>query len=95
MKKSIYSVLDTVAQEHGNLFLLKNDQLASKEFGTAVQKGDSPWSKHPSDFTLMNLGEFDTETGKISQDQIKVVATASQFVENTQVQQSIQSTEKQ
>ncbi len=80
MKQQIYAVKDIVAEEFQPPFYLKNDAVAVKEFGKACEQTDTQWHKHPNDYSLYYLGEFDTETGTIISKDKKQIANASQFV---------------
>ena len=80
MKQNIYAVLDTVAVEFQPPFYLKNDAVAVKEFGEACENTETNWNKHPEDYSLYNLGEFDTESGMINSKDKRQIANASQFI---------------
>lgn len=44
----------------------QNDAVAVRNFEHAVRQGNSILFSHASDFQLMYLGEYDTETGRIT-----------------------------
>lgn len=83
MNQNIYAVKDIVANEFQPPFYLKNDALAIKEFGKACENPDTDWNKYPSDYSLYNLGVFDTETGHIISTDNKQISNASQFTKET------------
>jgi len=39
---------------------------ALRSFGDAVNQNDSDFGKHPEDYTLFLLGDFDNQTGVLS-----------------------------
>ena len=80
MKQKIYAVKDIVAEEFQPPFFLKNDALAIKEFGKACENKETQWYQHPSDYSMYYLGEFDTETGTLTESELKQLANATQFV---------------
>lgn len=65
----ITSVRDIVADNYLGLQLCGNDKVAVRGFIDAVsdiaQSDESLLVKHPEDFELWKLGEFDQETGEI------------------------------
>ena len=48
----------------------QNDAVAIRNFEHAVQQGNSVLFSHASDFQLMHLGEYDTESGRIVPDDL-------------------------
>lgn len=65
MKLKIYSVRDRATVQYGNPMFLINRGHAIRSFADEVNKGegDSMIRRHPEDFDLYELGEFDTGTG--------------------------------
>jgi len=69
MKLKMFSVLDTKTGAFGNPFVSLREESAIREFSDAVNDGSNPnnqWFRHPEDFSLYFLGEFDTSTGVIN-----------------------------
>lgn len=68
MKMFIYAVLDTKVGVFGQPFFQAADGAAIRDFSDAVKDGSNPnnmWHKHPEDFALYKLGEFDNLTGGV------------------------------
>ena len=66
MKLHIYSIHDSAAQAYINPFFLHNDGLAIRAFQDNVNsKDESNISKHPEQFALFKLGEYDDSKGVI------------------------------
>jgi hypothetical protein len=60
MKKGLYSVLDTVAEEYGPLFEAVNENVAKRSFMQLSKK-----VHNPDDYVLCQFGIFDTDHGVI------------------------------
>jgi len=62
--------------------LFKHDAVALRQFGDLCRTEGSIFAKHPADFELISLGEFDTDTGIIEPWAAPaVLATAAQVLE--------------
>lgn len=65
MKIKCYAVLDHKLSEfHLAVFDIK-DQGAIRQFTDAVLDKQTKWNKHPEDYSLWKIGEFDTEKGEL------------------------------
>lgn len=76
----IFSVFDSKAAFFGQPFCDQNEGSAIRNFSDAVNDGSNPnnlWHKHPEDFSLFNIGEFDNETGELIPSLPKSLLTAS------------------
>lgn len=62
----VYSVYDVKAMVYGKPFYCKNDGEALRLFGDVSRDKETMIGKHPSDFQLFHLGDFDDVTGSIS-----------------------------
>lgn len=66
MKLVICTVLDDKTAQYGRPFFEASSGSAIRAVSDEVNgrnQGDSPISRHPGDFSLFVLGEFDTELG--------------------------------
>lgn len=61
MIKFVFSVYDSKARAYGNPFVSARQELAVRDFTTAVRDPDTQLHKYPEDFTLVEIGEFDDE----------------------------------
>lgn len=80
MIMKIFSVFDSKAAFFGNPFFDQNEGSAIRNFSDAVNDSSNPnnmWHKHPEDFSLFYLGEFDNLVGSFSSDIPRCVLTAS------------------
>jgi len=71
-KQLCFTVYDSKAETYLPPFFVPSKGLAIRAFEDCVNSEDHHFGKHPADYTLFSLGEFDTDTayfepnGKIS-----------------------------
>ncbi len=58
----IYTVFDSATGAYMRPFFMQSDGQAMRSFIDEVN-GDSPMAKHPEDYALFALGDFDDNTG--------------------------------
>lgn len=78
MKSRGYSVFDTKAGAFNYPFFVRNDELAIRLFIDALTNPDSNISKHPEDYSLHLLTEFDSDTGVLTESHPKCVLTGAE-----------------
>lgn len=67
MKKVYYAVYDKEAEMYSQPFLEIKDGTAIRAVqDIVINNKDHPFAKHPSDFSLHRLGDFDESTGVIT-----------------------------
>lgn len=66
MNKILVAVRDQKAEFFLPPFFIESKGLAIRAFSDAVNDASTPVSKHPEDYSLYQLGEFDSVTGKIT-----------------------------
>lgn len=60
-----YAILDAkIADFHLAIFDIKNEG-AMRQFSDAVNDQQTRWNKHPEDYSLWYVGEFDTTKGSL------------------------------
>lgn len=64
MKLEMYSVYDKVAQAYMPPFFTHNEGLAVRSFGASVNNPETVFFRHPTDYTLHKLGNFDDNSGE-------------------------------
>lgn len=63
----IFTVYDKIAKEYGQLFTLKNDELAIEEITTLFRNGvKCGYTDNPSRYALFRLGSCNKESGLIT-----------------------------
>ena len=66
MKTKLYSVYDSKAEAFNEPFYANKDGLAIRIFTDHVNRDETIWGKYPHDFTLFQIGEFDSEKGSLT-----------------------------
>lgn len=81
MKLEVFSVRDMKAEAFLQPFFVQTVGAALRAFGDAVDKEDSPFHKHPEDYVLYQIGEYNDADGSlVSISPVKMLACASDFV---------------
>lgn len=65
IKQLLFSVFDAKAQTFSLISSKPNEAMMIRDFTNMCQDPAHPFGRNPEDFTLMCLGSFDLETGKI------------------------------
>ena len=65
MIQFIYTIHDSKALAFLPPFYLHNKNMAQRSFGDAVNDIETQFNKHPEDYSLWEIGEFDDQTGEI------------------------------
>lgn len=62
----LFSVYDNGVKAYMQPFFVRSKGEAMRSWGDTVNDPKTAFYKHPQDFTLFELGEYDDETGKIT-----------------------------
>jgi len=76
----VYSIMDRKMREYGQLSTFPNDETAMRAVQDGVRGSNSTVEKHPTDFDLMCVGQFDVDLGVLQQ-----MSGEPRFVENVAV----------
>lgn len=81
----MYSIYDKAAKAYNTPFFMHNKALAIRAFSDNVNsKEENNISKHPDQFSLFYLGEYDDSKAQFNiNDQPELEATALELVEHT------------
>lgn len=60
-----YAIYDSKAQAHLQPFFVQNHYIAVRLFTDCVNDPLNPIAKHPEDYTLFHVGEYDDATGEL------------------------------
>jgi hypothetical protein len=83
MSKFLYTIYDIKAQVHNNPMVQNNNAEAMRTFAQLANDEKTFINKHPEDYQLCLVGEWDEYTGDIiTKKQLEVLAMASDFREN-------------
>ena len=80
MKYGVYSVYDTATAMYLRPFYFQTDGQALRFFQDVSVSAESEIAKHPEDYTLFKLGEFDDNKGSFQGEHPKSLATALEMV---------------
>lgn len=81
MIQKVFGVRDSKALAFLQPFFAVTAGAAIRAFTDAVNEGNSPLSKHPGDYILYELSDFDDATGSfVCLGQIKMLGTGSDYV---------------
>ena len=76
----IFAVYDLKAQDFGQPFFNQNTATALRAFADLANDPNTTVYKYPDDFTLFELGEYESNTGRIIPlDQPKTLASATEY----------------
>lgn len=62
----LFTVYDSKTDAYLPLFPSKTVSSAMRSFGEAVNNPETPFNKHPADYTLFQTGSFNEDTGIIT-----------------------------
>src|SRR3954469_11190226 len=91
MRLQIFSVYDKAVQAFLQPFYSRSKGEAIRSFGEAVNDKEHPFAKHAADYSLMQLGEFDDQSGIFhTADPVRVISaleslTDDPFTEDTKI----------
>lgn len=82
MNLKLYAVFDSKVEQYLAPFVMRSRGEAVRSWIDVVNDEKTQFSKHPEDFTLMEVGEFDQSTGKFIPDTHypKSIGVALEFV---------------
>jgi len=63
----LYTVYDTKAKIYLPPFTFKTQAEALRAFGDSVNQEEHPFNKHPEDYILFHLGQYDDNTAMVKQ----------------------------
>ena len=66
MKFKVFSIYDSAAETFNTPVFLATNNQAIRQFDDMVNGDDSQLAKHPGDYTLFCIGEFDTDIGLLT-----------------------------
>ena len=80
MKLKVFAIHDVKGQVYANPFYMAHDGQALRAFSDLVGDEKSMVNKHPEDYKLYGLGDFDDVSGRFdSYDVPKFLANATDF----------------
>lgn len=82
MKEKIFSVHDSKASAYLPMFICRTSAEAIRKFQMTVQDTSTQFNKFPSDFNLVELGEWDMTSASIKTlEKPLILSNASEFIQ--------------
>lgn len=79
----IFSIFDSKAEIYNTPIFLPAIGQARRTFGDQVNDDESPFGKHPEDYTLFHIGSYETDTAEITPLETPVsLGVAIEYIEN-------------
>lgn len=75
----IYAIYDQATEAYGQPFFVKSQGQAVRSFKEECENKESQFNKHPADYELWYIGEYDEETAVITKNIPERVARAQDF----------------
>ena len=66
MNLNVYSIFDKAVRAYMRPFFMRTDAEALRAFVADIRSEDSMVGKHPEDYSLFRIGEFDGEVGVLT-----------------------------
>lgn len=82
MKHAIYVVYDQKAEAYMTPFFMGNDNTAIRGFSDAINNPETPFGKHPHDYTLFCIGEYSDALGEISPTAPRSIGNGVEYIRN-------------
>lgn len=85
MIQKIFTVYDSKIESYQSPFTANHKGYALRDFERVANDKSTQIGQYPSDFTLFEIGEYDTQTGKITTHDAKIsLGIALEFVKSKQ-----------
>lgn len=81
MKHRLYAVYDSKGGSYTIPFFDHAEGRALRTFKDCCNDPEHQFGKHPEDYTLFDVGQYDDDTGEITQDKIHSLATGHTLLE--------------
>lgn len=85
----VYSIRDTKAEYFGTPFFAQSRGVALRMFSDLVNDSRSAISKHPEDYALFEIGNYDDQVGVVSGVDLVNLGLASSYVKVTVVEPTL------
>ncbi len=76
----LITVFDSVSNTFGNPFPADSARDAIEGFRQAVNDENTKLNKHPTDFSLVKLGNFDNRTGELTLEKEQIATALSLLI---------------
>ena len=83
MKKEIFTIFDSKANSYLQPFFLDTNEVAIRAIVDCLEDQNHNFARHPSDYTLFNIGSFDNQTAKITHSPRTTLGCLVEFIPMT------------
>lgn len=80
MRMFVYAIYDTAAGAYMRPFFMSTDGQAMRMFTDIAQDASSEIGKHPEDYSLFRIGQYDDNKGELHKEDRECLATALEVV---------------
>lgn len=88
MRYIAYAVHDQKADSFMMPFFFPNDNLAIRGFTDAINDKNTPFGKHPADYTLFSIGQYNELKGELVQTDNTPIGNGVEYLKQTTTQES-------
>lgn len=82
---SVFAIYDSKSEAFMQPFFMQTKGAALRAFSDTVQDPSTSFNKHPADFTLFQIGEYDDSSGKLSSTKTPLsLGTALEYLSKAQ-----------
>lgn len=85
MKKVYYSIYDTASGVYNQPFLQHSDKEAKRSFEQLATDDETQIGKHPEDYYLVRVGQFDDTKGTLIPEDRETICTALECIADSNV----------
>nr|UXQ88151.1 MAG: nonstructural protein [Microvirus sp.] len=83
MNHKIYAIFDSKSEAYSLPFYYQFDGQALRTVKDWLNNPETPYAKHPEDYTLFSLGSYADDTGTITQDHITSISNLLNLKDQT------------
>lgn len=84
MNHTAFTIYDQKALAYLPPFFLHNRHMAERTFADCVNSHDHQFGKHPEDYTLFIIGEYDDRTGVLTPQNPELVGNGVDYIDPSQ-----------
>lgn len=84
MKMQLFSIKDTALQAYMQPFFAHTRAAAVRAFTDGINDNSTPMNKHPEDYELYHVGEYDDQLGLVTGIPIELIARAKDLAMSKQ-----------
>lgn len=82
MINKMYAVYDSKAEVYTFPFYVQREAEAIRMFSFWINDKEHKFGMNPEDYTLFDIGEYETTLGIITQDKINAIGNGLKFIKN-------------